>query len=611
MDSRGPPVVPLSRANPRWGLAVAKDVQRRLAAILAADVVSYSRLMEADEAGTLGALKALRRELIDARMATYRGRVVKLMGDGMLAEFPSVVDALACAIDVQEAVARRNVGVPDDRRITFRVGINLGDVMVEEDDLYGDGVNVAARLEQLAEPGGIAISGTVHEHVEGKLDARFADAGEQRIKNIARPVHVFRWSPVAEAAAALAAVSGAPELMVQKRPSIAVLPFDNLSGDPGQAYLADGIAEDVISLLSRVRWLLVIARNSTFTYKGRAVDVQEVAEELGVRYVLEGSVRSAGKRIRVSAQLIEASSRSHLWAQRYDRELEDLFALQDEITEAIVGALEPALGAAERERARQKPPHNLDAWSCYQRGLWQVYRYQRADVLEALRLFDRAIDLDPNFGSAYAGKSFCHFINVFLDYTADREFELDRAHRAAMRSVALDERDPLAHWTLGRALLVMREHDEAIAEFETAIDLSPSFAQAHFGLGWALAYSHRPEEALSEIDKAYRLSPRDPLLFGIATSRAIALMILERYAEAVQWARIALRQPNSHFRVHAVLAAALGHIGRIDEAKHVVDELLRLRPDYSRVLVERTMPFKRREDLDHFIEGLRKAGLPA
>ena len=255
--------------------------------------------------------------------------------------------------------------------------------MVEEDDLYGDGVNVAARLEQLAEPGGIAISGTVREHVEGKLDARFADAGEQRVKNLARPVHVFRWSPVAEAAAALAAVSG-PEPTVQNRPSIAVLPFDNLSGDPGQAHLADGIAEDVISLLSRVRWLLVIARNSTFTYKGRAVDVQEVAEELGVRYVLEGSVRSAGKRIRVSAQLIDAPSRSHLWAQRYDRELEDLFALQDEITEAIVGALEPELGAAERERARHKPPHNLDAWSCYQRGLWQVYRYQRADVSEAL-----------------------------------------------------------------------------------------------------------------------------------------------------------------------------------------------------------------------------------
>jgi adenylate cyclase len=589
---------------------VANNVPRRLAAILAADVVGYSRLMEADETGTLAALKALRRELIDPRMATYRGRIIKLMGDGMLAEFPSVVDALACAIDVQEAVARRNVDVAHDRRIVFRVGINLGDVMVEGDDLYGDGVNVAARLEQLAEPGGIAISGTVREHVAGKLDARFADAGEQQVKNIARPVHVFRWSPVAEAAAALAAVSG-PEPTVQKRPSIAVLPFDNLSGDPGQAHLADGIAEDVISLLSRVRWLLVIARNSTFTYKGRAVDVQDVAEELGVRYVLEGSVRSAGKRIRVTAQLIDASSRTHLWAERYDRELEDLFALQDEITEAIVGALEPELGAAERERARHKPPHNLDAWSCYQRGLWQVYRYQPADVVEALRLFERAIDLDPHFGRAYAGKSFCHFINFFLDYADDRELELDRAHRAAMQSVALDERDALAHWTLGRALLLMREHDEAIAEFETAVGLSPSFAQAHFGLGWALAHSHRPEEAIVEIDKAYRLSPRDPLLFGIAASRAIALMMLERYAEAVQWARIALRQPNSHFRIHAVLAAALGHAGRSDEAKHVVDELLRLRPDYSRALAERVMPYKRREDLEHFIEGLRKAGLPA
>jgi adenylate cyclase len=582
--------------------------QRRLAAILAADVVGYSGLMEADEAGTLAGLKTLRRELIDPRMATYGGRVVKLMGDGMLAEFPSVVDALACAIDVQEAVAKRNVGIPDERRIAFRVGVNLGDVMVEEDDLYGDGVNVAARLEQLAEPGGIAISGTVREHVEGKLDARFDDAGAQKVKNIVRPVHVFRWTPMADAAAALAAVS--TETAASEKPSIAVLPFDNLSGDPDQAHFADGIAEDVITMLSRVRWLLVIARNSSFTYKGRAVDVQQVAEELGVRYVLEGSVRAAGTRIRVSAQLIDTSSRAHLWAQRYDRELEDIFALQDEITEAIVGALEPELGAAERERARRRPPSNLDAWSCYQRGLWHVYRFRLEDTVEALHLFEQAIALDPEFSLAHAGKSFCHFTRLFAHLSDRFEEELDVAYRAAKRSVELDAKDPVAHMALGRAPSIGREHELAIAELETAIALSPSFAQAHYALGWVLSFAGRAEEALSCLEHAFRLSPHDPLLFGFMNIRAVTLILMGRFEEASEWARAAIRQAGRRIHSHAILASSLGHLGRIDEARRAFDETLKLRPDYSQALVERIMPFKHREDLERFLAGLRKAGLP-
>jgi adenylate cyclase len=581
--------------------------QRRLAAILAADVVGYSGLMEADEAGTLAGLKTLRRELIDPRMATYGGRVVKLMGDGMLAEFPSVVDALACAIDVQEAVAKRNVGIPDERRIAFRVGVNLGDVMVEEDDLYGDGVNVAARLEQLAEPGGIAISGTVREHVEGKLDARFDDAGEQRVKNIARPVHVFRWAPMAEAAAALAAVS-APSA-AESRPSIAVLPFANLSSDPEQAHLADGIAEDVITMLSRVRWLLVIARNSTFTYKGRAVDVQQVAEELGVRYVLEGSVRAAGRRIRVNAQLIDAPSRAHLWAERYDRELEDIFALQDQITEAIVGALEPELGAAERARARRRPPSSLDAWSCYQRGLWLVYRIREEDTVEALRLFEQAIALDPEFGLAYAGISFCHFMRIFAHLSERFAEELDAAYRAAKRSIELDDKDPIAHWALGRAQTLGREHDLAIAELETAIALSPSFAHAHYGLGWVLCFAGRVDEALPCLENAFRLSPRDPLLFGFMAIRAVTLILMGRFEEASEWARAAIRQGRG-IHPHVILASSLGHLDRIDDARRALEETLRLRLDYSCGLVERIMPFKHRQDLERFLEGLRKAGLP-
>ena len=598
----------LCRVNPRWGSSVAKNVQRRLAAILAADVVGYSRLMEADEAGTMTTLKTLRRELIDPRMATYGGRVIKLMGDGMLAEFSSVVDALACAIDVQEAVARRNLGIPEDRRIAFRVGINLGDVIVEGDDLYGDGVNIAARLEQLAEPGGIAISSTVREHVAGKLDARFADAGEQRVKNIARRVHVFRWAPVAEAAAALAAASAASA--VESRPSIAVLPFANLSSDPEHAHLADGIAEDVITLLSRVRWLMVIARNSTFTYKGRAVDVQQVAGELGVRYVLEGSVRAAGTRIRVTAQLIDASSRTHLWAERYDRELEDIFAVQDEITEAIVGSLEPELGAAERGRARRGPPTSLDAWTCYQRGLWHAYRFREEDAAEALLLFEQAIELDEEFGPAHAGKSFCHSTRFFLGVSPRPAEELEVAHCAAKRSVELDDKDPMAHWVLGRVHFFEGKHQLAIAESEEAIALNPSFAQAHFSIGYVLSLAGRAEEALPFLESAFRLSPHDPLLFGFMGVRAIALMFMGRLEEASEWARASVRQTAAHFHNYATLTSILGHLGRVDEARRALDKTLALRPDYSGALVERTLPFKHGENLEYYLAGLRKAGLP-
>jgi adenylate cyclase len=435
----------------------------------------------------------------------------------------------------------------------------------------------------------------VREHVEGKLDARFADAGEQRVKNIARPVHVYRWMPMAEAAAALAAELSRGAA-IEKRPSIAMLPFENLSGDPEQAHLVDGIAEDVITLLSRVRWLSVIARNSTFTYKGRAVDVQQVAEELGVRYVLQGSVRTAGKRIRVTAQLIDTDSRAHLWAERYDRELEDIFALQDEITEAIVGALEPELGAAERDRARRKPPSSLDAWGCYQRGLWHVYRFRKEDTLEALRLFEQAIALDPEFGSAHAGKSFCHSVRFFLMLSERPAEELAATHDAARRSVEIDDKDPIAHWVLGRAHLFAREHERAIAELETAIELNPSFAHAHYNLGWVLGAAGRPEEALPCLDKAYQLSPRDPLLFAFLGTRAMSLLQMGQYDQAAKWGELSVRPSNAHFHNHAILTSSLGHLGRTAEAKRALDETLRLRPDYSGGVVERMMPFKHRRE---------------
>ena len=372
-------------------------VQRRLTAILAADIAGYSRLMGADEEGTLAQLKAHRHAQLDPKIEEHQGRIVKTTGDGMLAEFASVVDALRCAIEIQRGMLERNADVPQERRIEFRVGINVGDIIIDGGDIYGDGVNVAARLEGLAEPGGICVSGRVQEDVRGKLDIAFEDAGEQQLKNIAWPVRVYRVRLSGEAA------QSRPALALPDKPSIAVLPFTNMSGDPEQDYFADGMTEDIITGLSRARWLFVIARNSSFAYKGRSTDVKQVAHELGVRYVLEGSVRKVGERVRISAQLAEGISGRQLWAKRYDRELSDIFAMQDEITETIIGAVEPELGKVERRRSAGKRPDNLDAWDLYQRGMSHLYEYTKDDLLRARQYFAQAIARDPQLGPAHSG----------------------------------------------------------------------------------------------------------------------------------------------------------------------------------------------------------------
>src|SRR5271163_3282003 len=374
-------------------------VERRLAAILAADIAGYSRLIGADEEGTLARLKAHRREVIDPKIAEHKGRIVKTTGDGLLVEFASVVDALRCATEMQTAMAERNATMPAESRIEFRIGIHQGDIVVEDGDIFGDGVNIAARLEALAEPGGICVSARVQEDVAGKLDLAFEDIGEQELKNIARPVHVFRVT-----AKGVAQPNEQPlALPLPDKPSVAVLPFTNMSSDPEQEFFADGIAEDIITALSRYPSLFVIARNSCFTYKGRAVDVKQVGRELGVRYVLEGGLRKAGNRIRVTAQLVEAETGKHVWAERYDRDLADIFPLQDEITEAVTVAVAPAIADAELHRAMRKPPGSLDAWAAYQRGLWHVSKYTPDDNALAQRFFQQAIDLDPTFSGAYGG----------------------------------------------------------------------------------------------------------------------------------------------------------------------------------------------------------------
>ena len=581
-------------------------VQRRLAAILSADVAGYSRLMGEDEAGTLAALKTHRAEAVDPEIAAHNGRIVKLMGDGALVEFGSVVDAVECAVAIQQAMAIRNADVPEDQRIVFRIGVNLGDIIVEGDDIYGDGVNVAARIQEIADVGGVAISAAAHDQIAGKVEAGFEDAGEQTLKNIAKAVRVYRW---AEGGAAPAHET---PLALPDKPSIAVLPFDNLGGDPEHDYLADGITEDLITALSKIHWFFVIARNSTFTYKGQAVDVTRVARELGVRYVLEGSVRRGGSRVRITAQLVDATTGNHVWAERYDREIEDIFDLQDEMTQTIVGAVEPELGAAERQRAARKPPSNLDAWETFQRGLWHLWAFTGDDNAEAQRLLRHAQDLDPTFATAYAFESYSHYLDAILGYSDAPGESLAAALAPARRALALDDKDPVAYFALGRVYQMRGEHDAAIAELETALALSPSYAQAHHGLGMALALSGRLAEAAESFDRSMRLSPRDPLMFAVITVRALTCILQGEDEAALDWARKAVREPRTAgggYFPHAVLAAALANLDRAGEAGAALQTALERKPDLTLAYVKQTMPTKQPDGLAPYLDGLRKAGL--
>jgi adenylate cyclase len=589
---------------------LAKNVRRRLTAILAADVVGYSRLMGADEVGTLDALRAQREDLFEPRIAAHEGRVVKLMGDGLLAEFPSAVEAVQCAVEIQRAIGEGGTETPEDKRIAYRIGINIGDIIVDGEDIYGDGVNVAARLEGLAEPGGISVSRTVVNHVKGKVKLDFEDRGEQRVKNIVEPIRVYRvvlGSPVGGPAP-----GGEKDLALPDKPSIAVLPFVNMSGDPDQDFFADGMAEEIVTALSRYRWFFVIARNSSFTYKGRSVEVTQVARELGVRYVLEGSVRKAGTRVRVTAQLVDAVTGYHLWAERYDRDLGDIFALQDEITETIVGAIEPELGAVERERARRKPPDNLDAWDLYQRGLWHLLGDPTREALaEAKRLLQRVCELDPEFAVAHADLAWAHTIDITLGWTDDPETSLDAAARAAETAVTLDARAPAARFALGRVHIFRHAYERAIAEMEAAIALSASFDRAYFGLGMALLYGGRPEDSIPQFERAMRLSPRSPRSWTYPQFLACAHFNMARYQDAASWSEEAVRHPNAPFMPFAQAAAALGHLGRIDEARAMLGEARRRNPDFSVETIRNTVGlYGRHSGAERIIDGLRKTGLP-
>ena len=579
-----------------------ETVTRKLTAILYADVAGYSRLTGEDEVGTHKQLSA-GLDLISGAIKAKGGNVVHYAGDAVLADFGSVVAAVDCAVSIQRQLAESTAQVSDDKRLQFRIGVNLGEVIVDRDDIYGDGVNVAARLEGLADPGGVCISATVHEQVRGKLDVGFEDIGAQEVKNIAEPVRTYR--VLLEPPSAFDEPPPLPY-----KPSIAVLPFDNMSGDREQEFFADGMAEDIITGLSRFRWLFVIARNSTFTFKGRAVDVKQVAKELGVRYVVEGSVRKGGNRIRFTAQLIDATTGDHIWAERYDRELEDVFAVQDEITEAIVAAIAPEISVAELKRAERKPPDSLDTWDIYQRGLATYYTTTEEGLESAIELFDKVNDLDPKFAPAFAMAAKARIRYTFHFRPDDRGALLKQAQEKAQKGIALDPRDPVCLLADGRVNTYLGQRDLAISQIKEAIALNPNYAMAHYALGFVLRAAGRAEETLSHVDRAMRLSPHDAFLAGFQGWRAMTLFDLKRYEEAVEWAHRARRNPNPRILTFAVLAAALTKLGRVEEARDALDELFAHAPRFSLGFMRKALSFLKVESIEPFVEALREAGVP-
>jgi len=522
----------------------------------------------------------------------------------LLVEFSSVVDALRCATDVQAGMVERNTSVPNDRRIDFRIGINMGDIVVEDGDIFGEGVNVAARLEALAEPGGVCVSARVQEDAAGKLDLAFEDMGEQALKNIVRPVRAYKIATGLGSSKEQEATA----LPLPDKPSIAVLPFTNMSGDVEQEYFADGVTEDIITMLAGWRAFPVIARNSTFTYKGKAIDIKTVGRELGARYVLEGSVRKSGGRVRVTAQLIDADTGHHLSAERYDRDLADLFDVQDEIVTAIVGTIEPELLKFERDRVAAQPQHNTNVYELYQRGLWHHYRHSKLDNIEAQTFFRRALAIDAQYPQATAALAIAVCNAAYLSWAEDVEGSYAEAYELALRAVALDARYPNAHFSLGLVCMWTRRSDRAIAEFQEAIKLNPSFSAAYVVLGQIYLYSGRPEAAIAHAERGICLSPYDPRLFMWLPALAGAHYRLEHYAEAVETGLRSWTLNRNWTAGLRYAVAGLAQLGRSEEAKAALADLRRLDPSLSFIQGNLQRLYKDPAAIDHILEGLRKAG---
>jgi adenylate cyclase len=583
-------------------------INRRLAAVLAADVVGYSRLMGADEAGTLAALKRHREAVFDPAVAAHSGRIVKLIGDGVIAEFGSVVDAVNCALSVQRSSVTALDQSASQPVIVLRIGINLGDVIIEGDDIYGDGVNIAARLEPLAEPGGICVSSIVNESVGNRIDARFQDGGDISVKNIDRPIRVWKWHPSATTPAATRSNAAKPQLNGPTA-SIAVLPFTNMSGDPEQEYFSDGISEDIITDLSKIAGLTVIARNSSFTFKGRSVDVRSVGRDLGVRSVLEGSIRRAGNRVRITAQLTDAGTGAHLWADRYDRDLTDIFDVQDEVTRRIVDALKVTLSPAEKARFTDSGTSNVDAYDCRLRGreLLLGNTKNRGTFEQSKASFMRAIELDPNYSQAYAGLGFAYMFDYQNRWSDDPDSSLSLSRHYAEQAIEKNPQEPLARVVAAVAATFEKDFDRAKSEIDIALSLNPNLAVAYNVLGGIRSYSGQPLEAIPVIEHAMRLDPAhsEEYLHFLGT----AYLLAGKYETAATLLRQRiLLVPGTDFS-RAVLASVLGHLGEVDEARRIWRELMEINPKYSFSEHFGRLPYKRQEDVQTIVDGLAKAGL--
>jgi TolB-like protein/Tfp pilus assembly protein PilF len=580
--------------------------ERRLTAILAADVAGYSRLMGADEEGTLAQLKAHRKALVDPKIAEHRGRIVKTTGDGMLVEFVSVVDALRCALEVQRGMVERNEQVPQDKRIEFRVGIHQGDIILDGGDIFGDGVNVAARLEGLADPGGICVSARVQEDVSGKLEIAFEDIGDQQLKNIERPVRTYRVRLSGVAATAR------PALPLPDKPSIAVLPFQNMSGDPEQEYFADGIVDEIITALSRFRSLFVIARNSSFAYKGRPMDVKQVGRELGVRYVLEGGVRKAANRVRIIGQLIDTATGAHIWADRFEGGLESIFDLQDQVTTSIVGAIAPKVEQAEIDRAQRKPTESLDAYDHYLRGMANLYQLtNREAVDEALRMLQRAIELDPAFAPAHASAAWCYAQRKTQGWVTDRVRETAEATRLARRAIELSKDDAVALSSAGWTLAFIAGYlDAGVGFVDRALGFNPNLAMAWYFSGWLRVWLGKPDVAIEHFARAMRLSPLDPYISYAQAGTAHAHFFAGRYDEASSWARMALRGVPDLLPALRMAAISDASAGRPEQAQLFLARMREIDPTRRVSNLRDALGPHRPEYLAKYEEGLRKAGLP-
>jgi adenylate cyclase len=573
-------------------------VERRLAAIMAADIVGYSRLVEADETCTLAAVRNLRSLVLDPLLADHKGRIVKLMGDGAIVEFASVVDAVACAVALQKEVAVNQEEVSPERRIVYRIGISLGDVVVEGEDLFGDGVNIAARLEALAEPGGICITDTVQKQLAGKTNFAFEDTGERPLKNIVQPVRVWRWAEVP------LPVAGSASLPLPDRPSVAVLPFDNLSGQVEETYFSDGITEDIITGLARFRSLFVVARNSSFAFRGKPIELAEVGRRLGVSYLLEGSVRRAGERLRITAQLVEAGTGVHVWAERYDRRLDDIFTVQDEVAQMIVSALMGRIEEAGLHRSVRMPTSSLTAYDYLLRGLAHFRGFADEDNRQACAMFERAVALDPQYAPAHA---YLAFVRVALHgYATAPAWVLEAALATATHAVELDSQDGRCHRILARICLFRREYDTAEYHVRRALDLNPNDADGMIQRSTLLAIRGRPEEALDWMDAAMRLNPFHPTWYN--NHLGIVLYSLRRYAEAAQAFK---RLPNPGPWSSTRLAACYAQLGQTAETEAQVAVVLRQRPNFSTAdFLRRDVLLERAEDRELLRDGLIKAGLP-